>query len=128
VTGAQMSEESFATGVVLLHPVGDKQLQAWTDRVTTARPSICTPGWRPKRCPPRIPKASFGSRRTFVSVALLTFVFMPLATRLFTRWLDPIDGVSERVSILGALVVIGVYAATLWLFASVQWLDFWKHG
>ncbi len=62
-----------------------------------------------------------------VSVAVLTFVLMPLATRLFTRWLDPIDGASVRVSALGATVVVAVYAATLWLFAAVTWLDFWTH-
>jgi uncharacterized protein len=62
-----------------------------------------------------------------VSVAVLTFVLMPLATRLFTRWLDPIDGASVRVSVLGATVVVALYAATLWLFAAVTWLDFWTH-
>lgn len=62
-----------------------------------------------------------------VSVAVLTYALMPLATRLFTRWLDPVDGASVRVSVLGVLVVIAVYAATLWLFAAVQWLDFWTH-
>jgi antibiotic biosynthesis monooxygenase (ABM) superfamily enzyme len=63
-----------------------------------------------------------------VSVAVLTYALMPLATRLFARWLDPIDGASVKVSMLGALAVIAVYAATLWLFAAVQWLDFWRHG
>lgn len=63
-----------------------------------------------------------------VSVAALTYVLMPLGTRLFTPWLDPVDGAPVRVSVLGALVVIAGYAATLWLFAAVQWLDFWRHG
>ena len=63
-----------------------------------------------------------------VSVAVLTYALMPLATRLFTRWLDPIDGAPVRVSVLGALAVSAVYAATLWLFAAVDWLDFWTHG
>jgi antibiotic biosynthesis monooxygenase (ABM) superfamily enzyme len=62
-----------------------------------------------------------------VSVAVMTYALMPLATRLFTRWLDPIDGASVRISVLGATVVVTVYAATLWLFASVTWLDFWIH-
>jgi uncharacterized protein len=63
-----------------------------------------------------------------VSVAALTYVLMPLATRLFTPWLDPVDGASVRVSAVGALVIIAAYAATLWLFAAVPWLDFWLHG
>ena len=60
-----------------------------------------------------------------VSVAALTFVMMPLATRLFARWLDPVDGGSLRVTVVGVLVVLAVYAATLWLFDSVQWLHYW---
>jgi antibiotic biosynthesis monooxygenase (ABM) superfamily enzyme len=62
-----------------------------------------------------------------VSVTALTYVLMPLATRLFGRWLDPIDGAAVRVSTLGALAAVAVYTATLWLFASVQCLDFWRH-
>jgi antibiotic biosynthesis monooxygenase (ABM) superfamily enzyme len=62
-----------------------------------------------------------------VSVALLTYALMPLATRLFTRWLDPIDGASAKVSVLGALAVVALCSATLWLFAAVRWLDFWTH-
>jgi uncharacterized protein len=62
------------------------------------------------------------------SVAALTYVLMPLGTRAFSPWLDPVDGASVKVSVLGALVVIAGYAATLWLFAAVPWLDFWLHG
>jgi antibiotic biosynthesis monooxygenase (ABM) superfamily enzyme len=54
-----------------------------------------------------------------VSVTVMTYALMPLATRLFTRWLDPIDGASVRVSVLGAVAAVAVYAATLWLFAGV---------
>ena len=62
-----------------------------------------------------------------VSVTVMTYALMPLATRLFSRWLDPIDGAPVRISVLGAAVVVAVYAATLWLFAAVTWLDFWTH-
>ena len=61
------------------------------------------------------------------SVVILTYALMPLATRAFTRWLDPIDGAGIRVSVLGAAIVLAVYAATLWLFATVDSLDFWRH-
>ncbi len=61
------------------------------------------------------------------SVAILTYALMPLATRAFSRWLDPVDGAGLRVSVFGAIVVIAVYAATLWLFAAVGSLDFWRH-
>jgi len=50
---------------------------------------------------------------------------MPTATRLFARWLGPIDGSSVRVSLVGVLVVVSAYAATLWLFGAVEWLHFW---
>lgn len=60
-----------------------------------------------------------------VSVTALTYLLMPTATRLFARWLDPIDGSSVRVSSVGALVVVSAYAATLWLFGAVEWLHFW---
>jgi uncharacterized protein len=62
-----------------------------------------------------------------VSVTVMTYALMPLATRLFSRWLDPIDGAPVRTSVLGAAVVVAFYAATLWLFATVTWLDFWIH-
>lgn len=62
-----------------------------------------------------------------VSVAVLTFALMPLATKSFTRWLDPVDGAGVRVSVIGAIVVVAVYAATMWLFANVDWLGFWTH-
>lgn len=59
------------------------------------------------------------------SVAILTYALMPLATRAFSRWLDPIEGSGFRVSALGALAVVAGYAATLLLFAAVKWLEFW---
>jgi antibiotic biosynthesis monooxygenase (ABM) superfamily enzyme len=62
-----------------------------------------------------------------VSVAVMTYALSPWATRLFARWLDPIDGASTRVSILGALAVAAVYAASLWLFSAVHWLNYSYH-
>lgn len=61
------------------------------------------------------------------SVGLMTYFFMPAVTSWFRRWLDPIDGASRKVSVVGALVVMAVYAATLSLFASVKWLQFWDY-
>lgn len=62
-----------------------------------------------------------------VCVSAMTFLLMPSATRLFTRWLDPVEGSSVRVSTLGALAVVTVYALCLWVFATVGWLQFWQH-
>ncbi|MFD4179928.1 antibiotic biosynthesis monooxygenase [Rhodococcus sp. NPDC058514] len=62
-----------------------------------------------------------------VSVALLTWLFMPAATRWFRRWLDPVDGAGVRVGLIGAGAVVVVYAATLSVFASVHWLQFWDY-
>ncbi|TQF73863.1 antibiotic biosynthesis monooxygenase [Rhodococcus spelaei] len=61
------------------------------------------------------------------SVALLTFTLMPAATRRFRRWLDPVDGAGARVGIAGAAAVLVLYAATLTLFGSVRWLQFWDY-
>ena len=61
------------------------------------------------------------------SLAILTYALMPLATRAFSRWLDPVDGAGLRVSVFGAVAVVAVYAVTLWLFAAVDSLDFWRH-
>lgn len=63
-----------------------------------------------------------------VSVSALQWWLMPSVTRPFRNWLDPIDGAGRRISLLGAAVVIVGYAATLALFASVKWLQFWDFG
>lgn len=63
-----------------------------------------------------------------LSVSLLTYVLMPAATWAFAFWLDPVRGSSPRVSIIGAVVVGALYAGTLALFASVQWLQFWDYA
>lgn len=61
------------------------------------------------------------------SVGLLSFVFMPRASALFRRWLDPVDGGGLRRSLIGAVVIVALYAATMLLFASVHWLQFWDY-
>jgi hypothetical protein len=60
-----------------------------------------------------------------VSVAAMTWFLMPLVTRWFRRWLDPVDGAGVRVSTIGAVIVALGYVAFLTLFATVSWLDFW---
>jgi hypothetical protein len=59
-----------------------------------------------------------------VSVGLMTWFLMPVVTSWFRRWLDPVDGASVRVSVIGAGVVLLGYVATLALFATVTWLQF----
>ncbi len=60
-----------------------------------------------------------------LSISLMQWWLMPLASRRFRRWLDPILGAGWRISLRGAAVVLGCYALTLALFATVQWLQFW---
>jgi len=60
-----------------------------------------------------------------VSVSLMQWWLMPVATRPFTRWLDPVDGAGWRISLAGAAVVLACYGVTLVVFASVKWLQFW---
>jgi antibiotic biosynthesis monooxygenase (ABM) superfamily enzyme len=62
-----------------------------------------------------------------VSVVLMTWFFMPAVTGWFRRWLDPVDGAAPRTSLIGAAIVAVVYLATLALFASVNWLQFWDY-
>jgi uncharacterized protein len=51
-----------------------------------------------------------------ISIVLLQWVVVPTISRPFRRWLDPIDGVSARISLAGATVIVIVYAALLALF------------
>jgi antibiotic biosynthesis monooxygenase (ABM) superfamily enzyme len=53
------------------------------------------------------------------SVALLTWVVVPTASRAFRRWLDPIDGAGPRISGAGAAVVVLGSAALILIFAFV---------
>lgn len=62
-----------------------------------------------------------------VSVVLMQWWLMPAATRLFSRWLDPVDGAGRVTSLRGAAMVAALYALTLILFASVTWLQYWDH-
>ncbi|MFG2194071.1 antibiotic biosynthesis monooxygenase [Streptomyces sp. NPDC048639] len=50
------------------------------------------------------------------SVALLTWVLMPLVTRVFDRWLAPRGQPGIRFHMLGALVVVACYALLLLIF------------
>ncbi len=62
-----------------------------------------------------------------VSVGLMTFLFMPFVTGLFRRWLDPVQGSSLGITLIGVGIIVVVYLATLTLFANVTWLQFWQH-
>lgn len=62
-----------------------------------------------------------------VSVAALQWLLMPVMSRIFRRWLDPVDGAGLRVSLTGAAVIVLGYLATLALFAVVKDLQFWDY-
>jgi antibiotic biosynthesis monooxygenase (ABM) superfamily enzyme len=62
-----------------------------------------------------------------VSVSALQWWLMPTVTRPFRKWLDPVDGASGRISVIGGVVVVVLYAVTLAVFASVKWLQFWDY-
>jgi antibiotic biosynthesis monooxygenase (ABM) superfamily enzyme len=62
-----------------------------------------------------------------VTVTVLSYALTPLATKVFARWLDPVDGAAMRITVLGAVAVGALYAASLWLFASARWLQFWDY-
>ncbi|WP_193044633.1 antibiotic biosynthesis monooxygenase [Mycolicibacterium baixiangningiae] len=62
-----------------------------------------------------------------VSVVLMQWWLMPGATRLFRRWLDPVDGAERATSLRGAAVVVTVYVVTLAIFASITWLQYWDY-
>jgi uncharacterized protein len=54
-----------------------------------------------------------------ISVALLQWVLVPVVSLPFRRWIDPIDGAPARISLVGAGVVVAVYAALLMIFTLV---------
>jgi len=62
-----------------------------------------------------------------VTVTGLSYALTPLAAKAFTRWLDPVDGAAIRITVFGVVVVGVLYAASLWLFGSVRWLQFWDY-
>jgi len=53
---------------------------------------------------------------------------MPMASRGFRRWLDPIEGRGWRVSAVGAAAIGVAYALTLALFATAHGLQYWDYG
>jgi antibiotic biosynthesis monooxygenase (ABM) superfamily enzyme len=62
------------------------------------------------------------------SVSMLQWVLMPFAVKRMRRWLDPVEGAGRAVTLRGAGVVLGVYAVTLVVFATVRWLQYWDFG
>jgi antibiotic biosynthesis monooxygenase (ABM) superfamily enzyme len=62
-----------------------------------------------------------------ISVSALQWWLMPAVTRPFRRWLDPVDGAGLRISVIGGVTVVALYAVTLAVFASVKWLQFWDY-
>lgn len=60
-----------------------------------------------------------------VSVVLMTYYFMPWASKPFAKWLDPVEGSGLRISLIGAGTIVAIYLGYLALFLSVQWLQFW---
>lgn len=63
-----------------------------------------------------------------ISVTAMQWWLMPWASRPFRRWLDPVDGAGWRSSLAGAAVILLLYTATLLLFGSVTWLQFWDYA
>ena len=57
------------------------------------------------------------------SVALMQWWLMPTVSSWCRRCLDPVDGASLRISLRGAAVAVIVYAASLTVFATVEWLQ-----
>lgn len=62
-----------------------------------------------------------------VSVSALQWWLMPAVTRPFRKWLDPVDGASFRIGLIGAAIVVAGYGLTLAIFANVKWLQFWDY-
>jgi antibiotic biosynthesis monooxygenase (ABM) superfamily enzyme len=63
-----------------------------------------------------------------VSISALQWWLMPTVSRPFGTWLDPVDGAKARTSVVGAVVIVGGYALTLAVFATVRWLQFWDYA
>ena len=61
-----------------------------------------------------------------LGVALMQWWLMPTVASWCRRWLDPVDGASRRISLRGAAVAVIVYAASLTVFATVEWLQYWN--
>lgn len=63
-----------------------------------------------------------------VSVALLTWVFMPWATKVFAWWLDPVEGAALKPTIKGIVILVILYAITLAIFLATRSLQFWDYS
>jgi uncharacterized protein len=63
-----------------------------------------------------------------LSISLMQWWLMPWVTKPFQRWLDPVDGSGVRTSLIGAAVIVGCYAVTLLVFATVRGLQYWDFG
>ncbi len=62
--------------------------------------------------------------RHIASVCLLTWVVMPVVTRVLRFWLEPGDASSGRVDTIGLVVSVGflaVAAVVFWLATTVVW-------
>ena len=60
-----------------------------------------------------------------IATSFVTVLWMPPVSRLFDRWIDPVRGRSLRVSVIGALVVVGVFAIEIGFFAAFPGLTPW---
>ena len=58
-----------------------------------------------------------------ISIVLLTWVLMPLSSRLLRRWLDPVEGAGRRASLLGAVGVCAGYVVLFVIFGTVGFLQ-----
>jgi hypothetical protein len=59
-----------------------------------------------------------------VSVALMQWWLMPTVSSWCRRWLDPVDGAGVRITLRGAAIAVIVYAASLTVFATADWLQY----
>lgn len=71
--------------------------------------------------PPGI--GSVGSQ--LIATSLVTWLWMPWISRIFTWWIDPIDGAKGKRSVIGAAVVVACYALEIGFFALVPALTPW---
>lgn len=62
-----------------------------------------------------------------LSVALLQWALMPVASAVLRHWLDPIAGRGWRASLAGTIAVLVVCALSFLLFAVVKDLQFWDY-
>lgn len=55
-----------------------------------------------------------------LSVSILTWVLMPLATRWLAFWLTPTKGSRSAHTLLGLVLVLGLQALTVWFFHNLS--------